>query len=74
MLFRRSCVLTGCMLLALAAAPAAEAAKQPRLTSLRGVPKAVQVGGHFRVIWLRSGDVKIYSCAAADSTCVVPSA
>jgi glycosidase len=49
MLFRRSCVLTGCMLLALAAAPAAEAAKQPRLTSLRGVPKAVQVGGHFRV-------------------------
>ena len=25
-------------------------------------------------IWLRQGDVKIYSCPAADSTCVVPSA
>ena len=25
-------------------------------------------------IWLRQGDVRIYSCPAADSTCVVPSA
>jgi len=25
-------------------------------------------------IWLRQGDVRIYSCAAADDTCVVPSA
>jgi hypothetical protein len=25
-------------------------------------------------IWLRQGDVKIYSCEAADSTCVAPSA
>ena len=25
-------------------------------------------------IWLRQGDVRIYSCQAADSTCVVPSA
>ena len=25
-------------------------------------------------IWLRQGDTRIYSCAAADATCVVPSA
>ena len=25
-------------------------------------------------IWLRQGDVRIYSCAAADASCVVPSA
>jgi hypothetical protein len=25
-------------------------------------------------IWLREGDVRIYSCAAANDTCVVPSA
>ena len=25
-------------------------------------------------IWLRQGDTRIYSCAAANDTCVVPSA
>ena len=57
MLSRRSLVLVGALLVALPAAPAAEgrvaadasAAKKPRLTSLRGVPAAVQSGKNFRV-------------------------
>ncbi len=50
MLSRRLLVLAGAVLVALPTAPVAEgAAKQPRLTSLRGVPAAVQSGKSFRV-------------------------
>ena len=50
MLSRRSLVLVGALLVALPTAPVAEgAAKKPRLTSLRGVPAAVQSGKSFRV-------------------------
>src|SRR3954468_9565460 len=51
MLFHRSCVVIGCVLLALVAAPAAEAqaaTKKPRLASLRSVPEKVEAGKRFR--------------------------
>ena len=52
MLSHRSCVVTGCVLLALVAAPAAEAqaaTKKPRVASLRSVPAKVEAGKRFRV-------------------------
>ena len=52
MLSHRSFVVIGCVLMALVAAPAAEAqaAKQkPRLASLRSVPAKVEAGRRFRV-------------------------
>jgi glycosidase len=52
MLSHGSCVVTGFVLLALVAAPAAEAqaaTKKPRLASLRSVPAKVEAGKRFRV-------------------------
>lgn len=49
MLSHRSFVVIGCALLALVAAPAAEAAKKPRLASLGSVPAKVEAGKRFRV-------------------------